>query len=89
MHQADAGRPRCPWCSVRLRPRRVLDGWEPGSRRRTHACLVCDGSWCVVADPTVLVTALVDYSRAARASVGEPMAAAAARLAELHLDAPV
>ncbi|MEU4804363.1 hypothetical protein [Actinosynnema sp. NPDC023587] len=85
VYQRDEDRPRCPWCAVRLRPGRVLAGWEPGSRRRSHACLECDGSWCVVADPAVLVDALVAYSRARWDDDEEQLVRATARLRELSL----
>lgn len=85
--QQDHLRPRCPWCSIRLRPRRVLWGWDPGSRRRTHHCLNCEGSWAVVEDPGVLVQALMSYWLARQAGEGiEPyLTFAARRVDELHL----
>lgn len=86
IHQPEAARPLCPWCSARLGPGRVLWGWEPGARRRTHACLACDGSWSVVDDPAVLVDALAAYWLARREGERE-LVAATARLRALHLDA--
>ncbi|NUT47092.1 MAG: hypothetical protein HOV94_07195 [Saccharothrix sp.] len=86
----EAGRPRCPWCCTPLRPGRVLSGWAPGPRRRTHACLECDGGWCVADDPGVLVDALAAYWLAHHDPAGpvERRAAVTRRLRELHLEVP-
>lgn len=59
--QPDENRPRCPYCSVRLRPDQVLAGWCPGTRRRLHSCQACRNSWTVVDDPAELVDALRWY----------------------------
>lgn len=86
----EAGRPRCPWCTTPLRPGRMLSGWSPGPRRRTHAFLECDGGWAVVDDPGVLVDALAAYwlARHDPTATPEQPAAVMARARELHLELP-
>lgn len=66
----------------------MLEGWDPGSRRTIHACLECDGSWCVVDNPGELVDALAAYSRARRDGNEQLRAGVDGRLRALSLTVP-
>lgn len=88
--QRDHLRPRCPHCYGRLRPGRLLCGWDPAVRSPWTVHKDCEQEW-LERDPVPVVEALAAYSVAMRPGEGvEPyLSFTMRRLRAMKVEFPV